>query len=457
MSRSVLPPGPVPIWFSTLSLILLLGVWGLGYATDQSDFGRIALFYGLAFGAYFMVLARPEWLRYWRYWLVVGAMLRVILLFGMPTLSDDVYRFLWDGYLLRQGLNPFSELPGFYMEPGNEIPGLDPALFDRLNSQEYFTVYPPLAQVSFGLAVSLFPNSWLGAIMVLKVWLLIFELGNLWLIPRLMARLGLPRSRVLIYALNPLVIVEGVGNLHYEVMMVFFLLLAIYGILQARWVLGAVFFAASIASKLLTVLFLPFFWSRMSRRRLLYFYSLVIGLTLLFFLPLLGWDFFAGFGSSLELYFRKFEFNASLYYLIRWVGYQLAGYNIIQMVGPRLGLLAVVIIGIMGLRDQGRDYHNLFGRMLGAICLYLFLATTVHPWYSILPLALCMFTNWRFPLIWTAVIWLTYINYSGEIYRENLWIVALEYMAVLAWAAWEYYRRRRLRTDAVLLFARAPR
>jgi hypothetical protein len=219
---------------------------------------------------------------------------------------------------------------------------------------------------------------------------------------------------------------------------------------------AALSYAASIASKLLTVLFLPFFWSRMQRRQLIPWYVLVIGVTALFFLPLFGQGFLSGFGSSLDLYFRKFEFNGSLYYLVRWLGYQLVGYNVIQSVGPKLGILAIGIICLLGLRDKQRDYQSMFGQMLGAFCLYLGVATTVHPWYASLPLALCCFTNWRFPIVWTALIWLTYINYSQEVYQENLWIVALEYLLTAAWAAWEYYRRRFLKTDAVLLFARGP-
>ena len=72
-------------------------------------------------------------------------------------------------------------------------------------------------------------------------------------------------------------------------------------------------------------------------------------------------------------------------------------------------------------------------RSLWAICIYLFLATTIHPWYAILPLALSVFTKYRFTIVWTGLIWLTYINYNYAEYHENLWIVALEYLGVLVW------------------------
>jgi hypothetical protein len=162
-------------------------------------------------------------------------------------------------------------------------------------------------------------------------------------------------------------------------------------------------------------------------------------LVALSFAPLLNSSFVNGFGESLDLYFRKFEFNASFYYLIRWIGYQWVGYNVIQTVGPKLGLLAVAAIGIGGLLDKKTDWPSLMQRCLWAIMAYLLLATTVHPWYAILPLALSVFTRYRFPLVWTALIWLTYINYSYPIYRENLWVVGLEYVVVVGWMGWELW------------------
>jgi hypothetical protein len=53
---------------------------------------------------------------------------------------------------------------------------------------------------------------------------------------------------------------------------------------------------------------------------------------------------------------------------------------------------------------------------------------------------LCCFTHWRFPLVWSFLIMLTYTNYLTEPYQENLWLVTVEYLAVAGFAFWESRR-----------------
>ena len=129
---------------------------GLGYGVDQSSFDRIALYFGVGFLAYAYLLSNKKWLEHWPVLVGVGLLCRFLLLFGMPNLSDDIYRFIWDGRLILNGVNPFTALPASFLEANPPLDGIDQALFDQLNSPDYFTIYPPLAQGSFALSVSLF-------------------------------------------------------------------------------------------------------------------------------------------------------------------------------------------------------------------------------------------------------------------------------------------------------------
>jgi len=429
--------------------LLLVGVFGLGYEVEQSDFNQIALYFSLAFAGYLALLLMGQRTANWRFGLIVALVLRLLLLGAMPALSDDVYRFVWDGRMLVNGLNPFAAVPTTLLESGEVIPGLTSELFDQLNSPDYYTIYPPFAQATFGLAAYLSFHSLGGSVLVLKLLLLLCEGLGLWAIWRLLRKWNLPEHRLLLYALNPLVIVEVMGNLHYEGAMVAFLLWAVVFLTEKKWGGAVLLWALSITAKLLTLLLLPFLWSRLRKKTALLFYAGVLLLLVLSFAPLAGAVFWHGFGESLQLYFRKFEFNASIYYVIRWLGYQFKGYNVIQSVGPVLGLLAASVIGIGGLLDKKNDWPSLMERSLWAITAYLFLATTVHPWYVILPLALSVFTRYRFPLVWTVLIGLTYINYSYPEYRENLWVVGMEYVIVLAWMFGEWSGKLRFRENLI--------
>lgn len=464
--------------------MLVIGIFYLGYGVDRTSFWSLSPAFVIAFSGYFLLVKNRVETPRLAQLIGLGVMLRIALVFAFPLLSDDLYRFIWDGYLINAGYNPFIQLPAYYLAPGNEVPGLTPELFALLNSPDYYTIYPPIAQGVFSLATWISPGSWYGAAVVMKVFLLLCELGSLWLLWQLLApkktdddgaRSQVPaevpkeqrsyapnRAHLLFYWLNPLIIVEITGNLHFEGAMVFFLLLAYYLLQRSRWVSAAAAFAAAVASKLLPLMLLPFLIRRLWRRKAsladgwslrnwlkdgkpFVVFSIAFGVScLLFFAPLLlSPEFISGFRSSLELYQRKFEFNASVYYLARAYGYYQVGWNKIATFGPLLAKLAAVGILLMALLDRRKNWASLPAGWLFAFVLYLLCATTVHPWYLSVPIVLCVFTRWRFPLVWSFLIMLTYTNYLTVPYEENLWLVAGEYLLVTGFGVWEWQRCRR--------------
>ncbi len=483
-------------WSLALGTFLLsLGVLFLGFLVDRSNFWQVLWNFSAAFAGYFLLIQvrmKSDKERKRRLLLPLiffGLLLRLLLVFAFPLLSDDVYRFIWDGQLLRSGISPFAQLPAYYMETGQGVEGLSRELFSHLNSPAYHSIYPPIAQLVFTTATSLSPHSWWGAAVCMKLFLLAAEMGTLAIFWRLLKEWNLPLERLLLYWLNPLILVEIMGNLHFEGAMIFFLLLALWAFVQSRWLLAAVGFSFSVASKLLPLMFLPFLLVRLwraGRSWPFWQFSLVFGiLTSLLFAPLLLAGLAANFGSSLDLYFRKFEFNASLYYIAREIGYHQTGWNQIEKIGPAMGKVAAAIIlgfafvealyqrsGLPNWRTFiRRVYERLFPSLLPvqwgikpatwlsqplanwlilpnlwlfSFCVYLLAATTVHPWYLSLPIVLCCFTNWRFPLLWSFLIVLTYTNYTSFPYEENYYLLAVEYLAVIVFFLYEWQRNYRI-------------
>ena len=422
------------------ALLLAAGVLYLGFGVDRTEFASLFIACCTAFLGYFLLVWRADNRRI-RYWVVLGILLRLALVFAFPRLSDDVYRFLWDGHLITAGYNPFTHLPAYYLEAGHEVAGLSRELFIRLNSPAYHSIYPPLAQAVFTVAAWLSPGSWYGAAVIMKLFLFASELGTLFLLTRLLQTFSLPRSRLLYYWLNPLILVEIVGNLHFEGAMICFLLLSLYLLTRSNYGGAAGAMAVSVAAKLLPLMLLPFLLWRLWGRAYRVFFLTFAAVMVLLFLPLLaGAGMLDGFSGSLDLYFRKFEFNASLYYLLRAYGYYEIGWNQIARFGPLLARLAAAAILILAYWDERTDWRSLPGRWFGAFVLYLLCATTVHPWYLGVPLVLCCFTPWRFPLWWSFLIMLTYTTYLEVPYRENLWLVAGEYLAVAGIFLFEWRR-----------------
>ena len=166
-------------------------------------------------------------------------------------------------------------------------------------------------------------------------------------------------------------------------------------------------------------------------RKLLLYYLVCISTVVISFLPFYSEEVFSNFLSSVGLWFGKFEFNASIYYIVRWIGFQLKGYNIIETVGKVLPVITILIIlGLSFLREY-KNTKQLLTNMLLAVTVYLLLSTTVHPWYLAIPLLLSIFTEYKYMIIWTAVVMLSYFAYSNAEYSENLWLIALEYLLVI--------------------------
>ncbi len=419
-----------------LALISLYCAVVLGYGVEQSDFYRIITHYGIWFlcflGTYWIV-EKKQLVEL----LMAGILLRLVMVFALPALSDDLYRFIWDGRLWLNGINPFDHKPVYYIENEMGLPGINLELFEQLNSPEYFTIYPPVAQLIFVVACWLSPSSIWGSSIIMKLFLLAAEVGNVVLIRKLLAHFKLPPKRILLYALNPLIIVEVVGNLHFEGLMIFFLLLGYWFWIQNSWWKGATAVSLSVATKLLPLMFLPFLIRRLGWKKSIYSFLLMGFILIAAFLPLFSADFVRNFSSSLDLYFRRFEFNASIYYLARWVGYQVEGYNLIARIGPRLALVTLLSICAFALLERKKDWKSWPSRALFAMTIYLLMTVTVHPWYLSLPIVLCIFTRFRYPILWSGLIFLTYINYSYPTYQENLWLVSVEYLLVLSLVIWE--------------------
>ncbi len=375
---------------------------------------------------------------------IIGSIvIRLCLFFSIPNLSDDFYRFIWDGRLISSGENPFSHPPSYYIANPEENPiGHDLDLYKELNSQIYFTIYPPVLQFIFWIP-AYFSASIFGSVIVMRLFIIAAELGTLLMMISILKKYQLPPNNILYYALNPLVILELTVNLHYEAVMIFFLMVSIWYLRQNNRPWSSLAFGMAISSKLIPLIFIPLFIKRIGFLRSFWFVLIATVLCSILFFPLMSIDLINGMRSSISLYFLKFEFNASLYYLLREVGYWVKGYNIIQTLGPYLAMGAFLSIVVYSIKEY-RSRVNIATAMMFSYCIYILWATTVHPWYITPVVALSVFSTFRFPIVWSFLVFLTYAGYDQIGFNENLWIVAIEYSFAMGYFLWEFIRTKKM-------------
>ena len=224
--------------------------------------------------------------------------------------------------------------------------------------------------------------------------------------------------------------------------MLFFLVTAIYLLIEERLFYASISFGLAVAVKLVPLLFLPLLIKRLGLRKSLIFYTVVGIIFVVLFVPFLNVSLVPDFFSSLRLYFQTFEFNASLYYLFRWIGYQVTGYNTIAVLGVALAVVVFITIVTIALKEKIITWQSLFRSMLLCLTAYYLLATTVHPWYITPLVLLSVFTCYRYVVVWSALIIVSYAAYQSMPYQEHLWLIAMEYVVVIGWMVYELLKNK---------------
>ena len=387
-----------------------------------------------------------------KFLLVVAILSRLIFIVATPNLSQDFYRFIWDGYLNQLGVNPYlysaTEIVSQNLAP--QMPNQQ-QLYEGMGwlSQGNHSNYPPINQLFFVLG-NWFPGqSILSSVIGMRVFIILADIGIIYYGRQLLKALQLPEKQIFWYALNPFIIIELTGNLHFEGIMLFFIIFSLYLLQKGKWFWAALPFALAISTKLIPVLLLPFFikWflKHHNLKTLLGFYT-VIGISvLLLFLPFFSSDFISNYANTTSLWFNNFEFNASIYYIARAIGYSITGYNEIAIIGKGLALSIFIIVWCLALFRKTETMQQLITNMLLALTVYFLLSTTVHPWYLATLVLFAVFSNYKYPLIWSTVIILSYLAYANADNTENLWLVALEYVVVFLFMIGEVFNLKTFR------------
>jgi hypothetical protein len=398
---------------------------------------------------------------------------RALLLFTAPTLSDDVYRYLWDGHLINQGANPYT-----YPVNAPELDVYSTSMRESVNHNWMASPYLPVTQVYFALVNRLAPQS----LLAFQLGAVILDLVAGWLVMDTLAALALPRRRALLYLWNPLVIVEFAHGAHVDALMLCLVMLAFWllarsnhhpaykGILKTASVFAL---AAATLVKGLPILLASLLLRRWGWRRLVLY-------ALLVFLPIAGFAASAGWGLSgsldgtgvfgaLRIYTQMWNYNSGLYH---WLEVALTGYPSPGAVPlepayeSAIRLAKLITTGIMGLvmlaitawawrrdrPDTGAPLKRtrfLLRLAVIPVGAYLLLTTTIHPWYVTLIVPFLPFllpreaeTKLTGRLVWpwvyfsiaVAFSYITYID-PGQ-FREFYLVRQVEYIPLFGLLVW---------------------
>ncbi len=354
--------------------------------------------------------------------LVGGAiLLRVAFIPLAPSLSDDVYRYIWDGRIVNAGFNPYLHVPA--------DPALahlrDPTQYDHIDKKDYaVTIYPPVAQAIFAAVTRVSGEVW-----AMKLAMVLFEGVAVLAVWRLLLRLGRPPGLLAIYLLHPAPLWEFAGNGHVDAAMMAFLFGALaWGGGATRPIPAAMAMTLGALVKPTAALGLPALW----RPVRVVLPLIVAAVAALCYLPFLGAG--AGVFGFVPTYAHEqgLDTGEGVFWLatLRRLGVRSS------LMAPYVALAgaSLLVLSLWTRRRGDADLRTMLGGTAALIIALLLLLTPVYPWYLLVALPFTPLLGLWSPFALATGGFLLYTFHPDTPVFFGRWCVFMA-MAILAAAA----------------------
>jgi alpha-1,6-mannosyltransferase len=352
--------------------------------------------------------------------LAVSLLLRLSFISTIPIGSEDAYRYLWDGKVQANGINPY-----LYTALDPRLDSLhSPLLPAAMNHADLKTIYFPFSQWIFFSCYLLSGESlWSYKLLYLAAETL--TIVGLLLV---LSRSKVDRKYVLLYALCPLPILEFAVDAHLDAVGLPLFVFALFFYQSERKVLSYLLLGLSFSIKPVGLIALPalFFFTKGWRNRLS-----TVGIPILVvgaqFLPYL-------YGSNpfetLFSFTKNWSFNGPLFEIF----YSFINNNQTARIYCS-GVLALLIIVLILRRGA------LFDTIYFSLLFLILCSPVVHPWYVCWLAVLLPLLRRRSGIALVAGVSLT--SFTVMHYRmTGVWeqypiVLLIEYLPVVALAAME--------------------
>src|SRR5690349_10384619 len=333
--------------------------------------------------------------------LVFAALFRVSILFSPPYLSDDIYRYVWDGRVQAAGINPYRYIPA----DEALAPLRDEQIYPNMNRRDTaHTIYPPVAEAFF-LLVTRFSESvtWMKAAMIG------FEAVAVWALVQLLTSFGFARQRVLIYAWHPLAIWEFAGSGHLDAMAVAFIALALLAHRKRGEISTGLLLACATLVKLFPAVLFPALYLRRSWKMPLAFAVTI----LVAYLPYLSVGPVGVLGYLPGYASERGMVNGEQYYLLavarRALGAQVPSSVYMIFAAGVLGVVAVWIV-----RDRSQNELRYLRNGLILASLFILLLAPHFSWYFTWLIPFLCFIPSLAVFYLTSASFLLYLTWLGD-------------------------------------------
>lgn len=363
--------------------------------------------------------------------LFMGLIVRLLFLFHSPQLSDDIYRYVFDGNMILMGNNPYSIPPSLFETNNQELL----LLKKSINHSNLITIYPPAAQLTFSL------GALLGGVIGMKLLLIILDIFSCFFIIKILKKLKLPLSNAVLYAWHPLPVIEIASSGHIEGATIFFTIFTIFVLVLTKnskeifilnfsipqWFIGfflGIVFSMAVLSKWVPLIFTPGIIILLDFKNIKYILTGFIissSALFIFFYP----DVVNSF-DTLVIYAANWEFSG---FIFRTLRYLTNSGKIARFIIASLFISSIIIIYLPYI-TKSKDTsvikpRKVFRSFYLTSMVFIFLTPTLHPWYLLYLIAFLPFNPEPAGIVFSWSIFLSYrvvmvYALTGEWSEDNL-------------------------------------
>jgi len=352
------------------------------------------------------------------FWFAILLALLVRLLFvSYYPPSIDVNRYIWEGMIQHHGFNPFTTPPD-----SQATAYLRDAIWQGVIFKNMTTIYWPFAQLLFRAATASGPDY-----LAMKLMVTFFDLAAIGILVQMSRRRKQPLRYVLLYALNPLVLISTSGQGHIESVVATLILAALALSTGRIRFLAYTALSCAILTKIYAVVLLPFYLRNIGGRGLIF-----LLLPLFCFIP---------YTTDISAYFNTpatfagdFSSNGLLQTLSREI-FDLGHGSTLLLLAVFLMIALVVVFFLT---------PSLLKASCSALGLMLLALPTVQPWYFLLLTPYLVFfrqPSWL-SLHLTSLLLIFRFNpsISPQFFHNQSLLMTWEYLPFLILATYEFFR-----------------
>ncbi len=332
---------------------------------------------------------------------------RITLIPTVPSTSDDVYRYIWEGKILAHGFNPFEAAP--------DSPELNhlrtTELSDKVTFPHMTSIYPTVAQAVFLFNYLVAGESDWG----MKLIYLLCEFFTLIFLVKIFELRNQNPSYVILYAWLPLPIMEYFINSHIDAVGIMFFIVFVYLILSERHIQAAFVFSLSVITKMIPIFTFPLLLKKLGLKKISVFTTIFLVTSLILLYPLIPES--RPINQSFFTYLQNWSFNGSVYSLLNGI---FENGLLARQITAVLFVLTVLIISA--------KYTDFLKAAYSVFIAFTVFAATLYPWYLGYLAALNPFFGFYSVLSLFFTINLTNLTPLADVWTEYTWVYIVEYV-----------------------------